>query len=44
MNRLMTRAAVLAASSLISLGAAALPLSEYNLIVADDFTHQKRAT
>lgn len=40
MNRLMTRAAILAASSLLSLGVAALPLSEYNLIVADDFTHQ----
>lgn len=40
MNRLISRAVILAASSLISLGAAALPLSEYNLIVAGDFTHQ----
>lgn len=40
MNRLISRAIVLAASSLISLGAAALPLSEYNLIVADDYIHQ----
>jgi|GEM_PF-276630 len=40
MNRLISRVIVLAASSLISLGAAALPLSEYNLIVAEDYKHQ----
>jgi choice-of-anchor A domain-containing protein len=40
MNRLISKAIVLAATSLISLGAAALPISEYNLIVLDDFTHQ----
>lgn len=40
MKRLIKSTLIGAASGLISLSAAALPLSEYNLIVAEDFTHQ----
>lgn len=40
MKRLIARAVLAAAAGAISTGAAALPLNEYNLIVAEDFTHQ----
>lgn len=40
MKRMIARAVLVAAAGAISTGAAALPLNEYNLIVADDFTHQ----
>ncbi|MBC6906019.1 choice-of-anchor A family protein [Saccharophagus sp. K07] len=40
MKRLIARALFAASTSLLSLGAFALPLSEYNLIVAEDYTHQ----
>lgn len=40
MKRLIARAVLVAAAGIISTGATALPLSEYNLIVADDFVHQ----
>lgn len=40
MKQIIARAVLVAAAGVISTGAAALPLSEYNLIVAGDFTHQ----
>src|SRR5690606_20648247 len=40
MKRMLAKALIVASSSVMSLGAAALPLSEYNLIIAEDFVHQ----
>ena len=39
MKRLIAKSAVLIASGLASLSASALPLNEYNLIIAEDFVH-----
>lgn len=40
MKRMIARAMLVAAAGVISTGAAALPLSEYNVIVAGDYIHQ----
>lgn len=40
MTRLILKSTAIAFTGLLSLSASALPLNEYNLIVADDFVHQ----